>query len=230
VNISTNIVNSTALLPDNSATHQKRDIASQTVLTFPPTLPKEIEDLLKNFRYNDNQENRNFEETLDTTNQSDRSMMDISVLRRKLFISHESPVVQESFGSHLNLDFSPPPRTPELTTSCVNSGTLRCSDSFNSDMFGELSPIRACSSPAFTNDISMISDCAQEKTPKTKGKALKKKKGKNLSQSFCQIEQFPDDKESLIENPLLPESQPHFDSGFSDEKSVSHKLSELMQF
>lgn len=233
------IVNSTALISNNlpQAEHEKNcpersDAASQTALTFPSKLPKEVEELLKKYHF--------FEE--DEANESqdkNGSMMDISTLRRKLFIQKpESPEPEdyaddESFGVHL----SPPPRTPELTIGCddnaVNRANPKSNDSFGSDMFGELSPIRKCSSPQInSNDISMMSDCGQEKTP-SRG-FISRKKGKNLSESFCLLQhEFDDNENGFAEKDTTIVKEPkrfaRFDSGFpADEDS---KLSaENMQF
>lgn len=235
------IVNSTVLHPCQSSSsadtsQPKRDIATQTAFTFPPILPKEIEDLFMKYRHDD--ENACDSEsmvTLDTTEQNNRSMMDISVLRRKLFINQpESPYCDDAFGDHLGLELSPPPRTPELTGSC-NKQVNHSANLKSNDSFGDLSPIsRDCSSPSL--DISMMSDCGQEKTPSRKEELKKlKKKGKNLSESFCFLQnEFQDDlasdKENNFKNLLSePKRFGRFDSGFSaDEDS---KLSaEFMQF
>lgn len=215
----------------------KCDIGSQTSLTFPPKLPKEVEELLKRYQFVDDDN--------ESLNSSNRSMMDLSTLRRKLFINHpESPIYfmpAESSGIHL----SPPPRTPELTENChkqaLSSATSKGNDSF-STMFGELSPITTCGSSEVSNDVSMMSDFGQEKTPRRQGCKKLKKKGKNLSESFCQLQnEFNDDifsdKENQIEATMRelkpdirePTRLGRFDSGFSaDEDS---KLSaEFMQF
>lgn len=219
--------NSTQLTENRPECVQRHDVASQTVYSFPPILPKEIEDLLKKFRHDESQENE-FNTTvkclLDTSSQSNRSMMDVSVLRRKLFINRpDSPecddMPRESFGSHLN--FSPPPRTPELTRNCddqvVNSATKMRDDSFG-DMFGELSPIRSCSSPAeFSHDISMLSDCGKEQTPSIRRNRNLKAKRKNLSESFTKFkDEVLSDKENQMEDLLTkPIRFERFDSGFS---------------
>lgn len=247
-----NIVNSTALLTScvmsqvaDAGKHSKREIASQTVLTFPPILPKEVEELLKNYHYIDNND-ADLKE-FDSTTDSNRSMMDISTLRRKLFINRpESPCC--SSLEFLGVNLSPAPQTPELTLSCqaMNSATRR--DSFSCDMFGELSPIQACSSPMISNDISMTSDFGHE-TPSRRnfGRKTLQKKGKNLSESFCllqndffdeassenqvveAIKEFPQNSFSVIHSESVPLRFGRFDSGFpADDDS---KLSaEFMQF
>lgn len=205
-------------------------MASQTLYTFPPTLPRELEELLKKYHIVDCDADMTTTGFLDNTSDSNRSMMDVSVLRRKLFINHpESPecddTSDECFGADLN--FSPPPRTPELTRysddKAVNSATptRKRNDSFG-DMFGELSPIRSCSSPVeVTHDISMLSDCGKEQTPSgRKGRALKTK-GKNLSESFtiAQNDVFAD-KNQVDELLTKPKRFGRFDSGFdADEDS-----------
>jgi protein aurora borealis len=164
------IYNSTAL-PDNlnrvSSCHniskirkikESRDVTTQTAVSFPPNLPKEIEDLFKKYQLeNDAATPCNNEN--DDDNQS--LMMDISTLRRKLFIkppeSPETPLLcgDDNFAIHL----SPAPKTPELT-GCAHSQD----DSLSSDMFGDMSPISLRndsfnhSSPISCNDISMASE------------------------------------------------------------------------
>lgn len=243
------IVNSTALpqnfakfIENRSECVQRHDVASQTVYSFPPILPKEIEDLLKKFRHDESQENE-FNTTekcyLNTSSQSNRTMMDISVLRRKLFINHpdspecEDSIPSESFGAHLN--FSPPPRTPELTRNAddqvVNSATQKSNDSFG-DMFGELSPIRSCSSPTeLTHDISMLSDCGREQTPSLRRYRNLKTKGKNLSESFTKFkDEVLCDKENQLDDLLTkPKRFERFDSGFSADEDFKASA-EFMQF
>lgn len=149
----------------------KCDNSTQTDLSFPPILPKEIEDLLNRFKINS--DNKKHDDIEENENACDRSMMDISTLRRKLFIKPpESPEFNvscsdEAFANHL----SPAPRTPQLARSSrhlqlIEENVIDGDNSLNSDMFGELSPISIpngsfdCSSPMSspTNDISMLSD------------------------------------------------------------------------
>jgi hypothetical protein len=176
------------------------------------------------------------DEDANESQDKNNSMMDISTLRRKLFIQcPESPEPEdyedeESFGVHL----SPPPRTPELNTggdeNAVNSANLKANDSFGSDMFGELSPIRKCSSPQIpsnSNDVSMMS-AYDEKTP-SRGYNCRKKKRKNLSESFCLLQhEFDDGGFDEKETTIIKEPKrfTRFDSGFeADENST-----ENMQF
>lgn len=228
--ISTKIANSTALISNNLPNAEpqqncpkRSDAASQTALTFPPKLPKEVEDLLKKYQFF---EDEDANESIDKNG----SMMDISTLRRKLFIQKpDSPQPEdyddESFGVHL----SPPPRTPELTTGCddnaANSANLKGNDSFGSDMFGELSPIRKCSSPEiYSHDVSMMSDCGHEKTP-SRGYFSRKKKGKNLSESFCLLQH--EFTEEFTENTIVkepPKRFTRFDSGFSADDNSTENM------
>lgn len=200
-------------------TIQKNEIATQTSITLPPTLPKEVENLLKKYQFmdEDNDEMDNCEmEALDVTSHSNRSMMDVSTLRRKLFIIRPATPTDEFKPDELcNADLSPAPRTPELTRGSndhpANSG------SFGSE-FGELSPISSINMSS--NDVSMLSECGKERTP-SRGNGCKKmrKKGKNLSESFCLFQNSDEFKDSN-------EAPKRFDSGFpTDEDS---KLS--MQF
>lgn len=228
------IVNSTVITPSREGL-EIRNADSQTVLTFPPILPKEVEDILKKYGLADgNQSQEDEDDTLDS-NDLGRSMMDVSTLRRKLFINRiETPPTEEypNFDVHL----SPAPRTPQLVknSSEVKEASVKSIDSFGSDMFGELSPIRA-GSPlnVSSNDISMISEYGHEKTPSRRQGGRNLKKGKNLSESFSlfESEEF---KENLDIEDLLPSKSiepvkfARFDSGFSD---VDTKLShEFMQF
>lgn len=164
------IYNSTALPDNNSSCHvskikeikEKRDITTQTALSFPPNLPKEIEDLLKKYQLDESACNSD-----NNSDDANHSMMDISTLRRKLFIkppeSPERPQLCDSddnFAIHL----SPAPQTPELTRCNYNKDG---DNSLSSDMFGDMSPISLRnesfnhSSPVSSpnpNDISMASD------------------------------------------------------------------------
>lgn len=219
-------MNSTAL----TCNEKSRDVASQTVYTFPPTLPRELEELLKKYRFTESDADTTTTGFLDNTNDSNRSMMDVSVLRRKLFINPpETPecddTSDECFGADLN--FSPPPRTPELTRysddQVVNSATRKRNDSFG-DMFGELSPIRSCSSPVeVTHDISMLSDCGKEQTPSGRKCRALKTKGKNLSESFTIAQNdVSADKENQVDELLTkPKRFGRFDSGFDADEDSS---------
>lgn len=155
------IINSTALsdycaadkLPLVAVKIEQRDNSTQTAITLPPILPEELENMLKKF---------NLISDCESTEPGDVSMMDISTLRRKLFISHhsENDADEDSLAVHL----SPAPKTPELTLKIddrhiISSAALQNmpNDSFGSDMFGELSPIGSCS-PVFRNDINKTSN------------------------------------------------------------------------
>lgn len=149
-----------------------RENSTQTAITFPPSLPKEIEDLFKRFQVNENEKQPSYANNDDEDDINDKSMMDISTLRRKLFIKPpESPEMSansctdDTFAIHL----SPAPRTPQLRKTIyepIIDGGFGCDNSLSSDMFGELSPIAMpvgsfdCSSPLSSSmkDISMISD------------------------------------------------------------------------
>ncbi|CRK96707.1 CLUMA_CG009956, isoform A, partial [Clunio marinus] len=178
------------------------DAVSQTNISFPRKLPKAIEDLLQSFSCETRDEVKSSEEE-DSANQHDNSMMEISELRRKLFIDHHAESSPRESESPLkNVHLSPPPRTPELTKSNVMED-----DCFEYEMFGKLSPIYACSSPqvspdispipATSNDVSMLSNYACDATPFRKNcrkKLVKKLCGKNLSESFGQLEsEFADE-------------------------------------
>jgi hypothetical protein len=147
-------------------------------------------------------------------------MIDISTLRRKLFIQRpESP---EDFGNSFEVHLSPPPGSPEIA-GCDKNSPLPQNESFGSDMFGELSPIRKSSSPEFhSNDVSMISDFGHE-TP-SRG-FFRKKKGKNLSESFLSLQHEFEEKDNHQTITKDPKKFTRFDSGFP-----ADELSSEMQF
>lgn len=207
------VINSNAKTNSTKAeTHidiHKIDVATQTALTLPAKLPKEVEDLLKKYQLfdNENDETDSAEtEALDSTSQSNRSMMDVSTLRRKLFINRPTTPTDNFMHDELqNADLSPAPRTPELSRGNCDRQTT--SGPFGSE-FGELSPI----SPIYmsSNDVSMLSEFGNDRTP-SRGHGCKKlkKKGKNLSESFCLLQNSIDFKD-LQDSTEAPK---RFDSG-----------------
>lgn len=235
--LSCEIANSSAMTPKTrvaSTDDLKRDAVTQTVLTFPWKLPKEVEDVLRKYQLIDScDDTRGCDESKDGLDESNRSMMDISTLRRKLFINRpDSPDHFDSGLPHLEVHLSPAPKTPELNSFSLqaHSATLKGGDdSFGSDMFGELSPIRPPSPYMTSNEFSLISD-RPEKTPRMSGKKMKKK---NLSESFCQFDSDEFKKNDFEE--ILPQymSGPkrfgRFDSGFPGDED-SKFSSEYMQF
>ncbi len=78
--------------------------------------------------------------------------MDISTLRRKLFDNKSLPQDIDSDGPEspmrhsLKISLSPPPVSPLLGVHEKKSN-LELNDTFNSDMFGELSPISTAGTP-----------------------------------------------------------------------------------
>ncbi|CAG9808838.1 unnamed protein product [Chironomus riparius] len=247
---STQIYNSTALTsnsamisntsPFGSIPKIKRDMTTQTALSFPPNLPREIEDLLKKYQIND--EDENDENELPA---NDRSMMDISTLRRKLFIQRpETPENDFITDDVFAVNLSPAPKTPELTRSSFMSSQNKNGDAFeaiNDDMFGELSPIRndfsnKCSPAMSSNDISMNSDAGRDCTPASR--RFNKLKKKRLSESFNllqnELNDDSDDKENLTnEFPAQNKDRRlfgRFDSGFENGDSNNYSFSaEFMQ-
>lgn len=102
---------------------RKRDGICQTVLTFPPELPPEVEAMLAPyFNFHDNQQQTH--ETIDETDGSfiDHDARDAS-LRRKLFTcasDSEEPEDREDSLDRLDLRcLSPPPVSPELDQAAV---------------------------------------------------------------------------------------------------------------
>lgn len=222
----------------------KREIASQTALTFPPELPKEVEDLLKKYHFiTDDTQSLQSEDSDES--QNNRSMMDISTLRRKLFINRPETPSEGSTTNH-SINLSPAPGTPELTRSVcevTKHETVKSIDSFGSDHDNfdwQLSPIQALSPVnVSSNDVSMVSELGHDKTP-LRGQSCKKlkKKGKNLHSSFCLIQSSSEDLQSevfLSETVQAPKRFGRFDSGFpgDDEESKlsAENMSEfIMQF
>lgn len=183
---------------------QTRDTATQTALTFPLEMPKDVEDCLKNHRL------FNEDEADDTVNSS---VIDIPTLRRKLFInSHpETPELPKCYD-----DLSPAPRTPQLKVANRSGTSDRMDISFGSDMFGELSPIHGVKNCSSFNDVSILSD---NQTPPGRRKPGR---GKNLSESFSVL-QYSEELKENIELSLeidQPKRFGRFDSGFlGDEDS-----------
>lgn len=157
------------------------DSVTQTMLTFPPQLTPEMEEVLKQFNLfqDDQQQDYQDEQIIDES----KAMMDLSTLRRKLFINQpttpSSPAI--SMNDSLAIHLSPPPKTPDLFVSTLchvlylissntslsylqsykekaNSAKMcnQHNSSFGSDIFGELSPIMNFSRSS-SCDVSMIS-------------------------------------------------------------------------
>jgi len=217
------IINSTELTISS-----KKETSTQTRLSFPPDC-REIEDFMKKFHIKD-----------DMAESNDNSMMDISTLRRKLFIpTTQSPELDDFKAEPVSL--SPPPRTPDLE---FKRDDVICSAKSNdncvgSDMFGELSPIDKLSPISCSMDVSMKSN---EKTP---SRVFNRKKypKKNLSESFCmmqniEIEEHEEfhftecDKRTIHFQPSNNTSKlrfARFDSGFQNSDD-DDELSNDMQF
>lgn len=98
-----------------AADKSTRDGCCQTELTFPPILPKSVEDILRPyFTYTMDQQQIHVI-TCDKTNATlDAEIRDAS-LRRKLFETSLSSTDSDNF-QHIELadDLSPPPKSPEL--------------------------------------------------------------------------------------------------------------------
>lgn len=133
-----------SILPMRSC--KMRDGIAQTELTFPPNLPKEIEDILQSFcTYTDDQQ----QSSLYHQSYIDHEARDAS-LRRKLFktnLDSSSSSCSDPFNiDDYNLDkLSPPPKSPDIIG--VNSMTYGRNfgspgDRSNISLNNSLSPVR----------------------------------------------------------------------------------------
>ena len=115
------IINSTAFTSKSDNVPVKKvklcDSVTQTMLTFPPQLTPEMEDILKQFNLfqDDQQQDYQDEEIIDES----KAMMDLSTLRRKLFINQPTTPSSSaiSMDESLAIHLSPPPKTPDLYVS-----------------------------------------------------------------------------------------------------------------
>lgn len=197
-----------------------REIATQTALTLPRDLPKEVEDCLKRYHlFNEEDDNDN---SLNST--ANCSVIDLSTLRRKLFINPhpETPEFPSCF-----IDLSPAPRTPQLKATNGYAANERMNNSFASDMFGELSPIQSENCSSF-NDVSMLSE---NQTPSGRKSRLKPiTRGKNLSESFSLL--AAEGGNEILDS--MPKRFGRFDSGFLGDEDSKFALvsnsNENMQF
>lgn len=220
---------------------QSRDAVTQTAISLPPILPREVEDMLKRYQLinNDNDLSRsNVEDEALDSSLSNRSMMDVSTLRRKLFINRpQTPTDNNELFNSCNVELSPAPRTPQLVRNSSELKHISLSagnDSFSTDMFGELSPIKACT-PIMTSsqDVSMMSENGHEKTPSRGHVRGKLRKGKNLSESFCMLQdEFKENIEDLLPGTtkVTPKRFGRFDSGFSADEDSKFSTEFSMQF
>lgn len=110
---------------------RKRDGIVQTILTFPPILPKEVEDILAPyFSFHDNQQ-QTHESIIELDNSIDHDARDAS-LRRKLFNCSAASTASEgdrddSLGNLDMRSLSPAPGTPEVDkVSIQNLKRSRC--------------------------------------------------------------------------------------------------------
>lgn len=187
---------------NDEAKPSTRDAASQTTLTFPRHLPKEVEDCLKKYKiFNDDDD---CDDSLNST--ANCSVIDLSTLRRKLFINPhpETPEFQQCC-----VELSPAPKTPQLKATNGYAINEKMNNSFA--MFGELSPIESENCTSF-NDVSMLSE---NQTPSGRKSRLKPiTKGKNLSESFSLYS--AEDGNDILDS--MPKRFGRFDSGFSGDE------------
>lgn len=264
------IVNSTALShkkksPVKEDCVQKRNNFAQTTLTFPPDLPKEVEDVLKKYSIfnEDQQQNLSLDHSMSDTDKSNQ-FMDISTLRRKLFGAKHIPqeVDSDDLDSPIiirNISRTPA-RSPDLGLHEIKA---KMDDSLCSEMFGELSPISNNPTPSAKkkknneNQMSVELDNSEEDdlvlsqsfekekdndfdisseqtTPTRKTRASRKGKlrGKNLSTSFCLLQNEFDEEfgANEKENHRFITRKPtifrRMDSGFNDESSSNLSMME----
>lgn len=180
----------------------RQDASCQTQLSFPPVLPSEVEEVLKKYNLLNDDSPR-----YSTESASNSSMMNISTLRKKLFIQHmESPAIFEEFNADDLLSLSPPPRTPDLKQNCDHDDEVISSAKFtvNStsiDLFGELSPIQKSSPHSEKGNIT-AADVSMRSNDKTPLRVFKKYPKKNLSESFCMMQDdadFDDNEDSFVQ-------------------------------
>lgn len=102
---------------------KKRDGCCQTELTFPPILPKNVEDILRPyFTYTMNQQQTPSKDCDNNkTTAAEQELRDASMLRRKLFETSLWSTNSGSSGSECNFKqfelvdgLSPPPKSPDL--------------------------------------------------------------------------------------------------------------------
>lgn len=174
----------------------RMDTSCQTQLSFPPVLPNEVEEVLRKYNLINDDGPRD-----STDSANNNSMMNISTLRKKLFIQHmDSPVICEDEFNADTLSLSPPPRTPDLKQSCDHDEEVIGSAKFkvNStsiDMFGELSPIQKSSPDSEKGNISSM-DISMRSNDKTPLRVFRKYPKKNLSESFCMMQDDADSEEN----------------------------------
>lgn len=122
------IINSTTFAGKSDIMPVKKvklcDSVTQTMLTFPPQLTPEMEEILKKFNLFQDDQQQDYQDDQDEQIiDESKAMMDLSTLRRKLFINQPTTPstpgmsMDESLAIHL----SPPPRTPDLFVSFVIS-------------------------------------------------------------------------------------------------------------
>lgn len=191
-----------ALSTANAVT--RKEIACQTQLTLPPQLPREVEAMLRKYNMLTDNDHDEMANTSDLA-AGNSSMMNISTLRKKLFIQHtESPEIHDrSPCAVATVSLSPPPRTPDLkicdhdaASDVLNSAKFKV-NSTSIDLFGELSPIQKLS-PCELSPCNMSIDVSMRSNDKTPLRVLRKYPKKNLSESFCLMQE--DDDGELEEN------------------------------
>lgn len=237
-----NIMSSTAKSMTDVSPNKRRDSVSQTTLTFPPTLSKEVEDMLQKFQICDEDDDKRTDDSLPD---NDKSMMDLSTLRRKLFINPSTPkhlIMDEEVSYEINL--SPAPKTPDLAIPkrVMSSAQKMQNLSFGSDMFGELSPIGNTNSSFGNMDISIdMNATPSSRIPKLQSKAEKKSfKRKNLSNSFCLLhKELNDSMDEMVSNRSSNNKSfrtehhqnrlPHLDSGFNECDILTSQSEDFME-
>ncbi|XP_063709555.1 protein aurora borealis [Culicoides brevitarsis] len=182
---------SSVFLSDSSADKKRKNVrngCAQTVLSFPPNLPKEIEDLLAPFcTFTQDQQQSLSPQDCDTT--IDHEARDAS-LRRKLFdvpfgacaANTEDSSLHDSLHDIDLQALSPPPKTPEIDIKQIKQRTRNFGTPLNArnlqfhekspnisispvkkDTFGSLSPISKISPPLTTKPQIVISSSSEDK-------------------------------------------------------------------
>uniref|UniRef100_A0A336KAC7 Protein aurora borealis n=1 Tax=Culicoides sonorensis TaxID=179676 RepID=A0A336KAC7_CULSO len=177
---------------NGSGSKRVRNGICQTELTFPPILPKEIEDLLSTFcTFTQDQQQSLTPNDCDTT--VDYEARDLS-LRRKLFDVSVGPSTSDLHDSLHDIDLqalSPPPKTPELDKQRIKNRTRNFGTPLGSrsNILSENSPINISISPVKNDTFGSLSPISKVSSTTPTVKHIKKRVSSTSSLS--------DDKENI---------------------------------